>query len=141
MWSFEYQKEFKDVSAESIWEAWTDVNNWPKWDSELERTTFQGNFQLGSEFQLKPKGGPNIKIEITEIDPLRTFTSATRFPLAWVYDYHEVVQTPIGVLLKSRISVTGPLGWLWRKLIAQGLAAGTPSQIESLVNYAKKQKN
>lgn len=138
MWSVEYQKEFKGIQADSVWNAWVDVNNWPKWDKELEKTLLEGPFEVGSKFLLKPKGGPNVIIEITEINPLKTFTDVTRFPLAEMYDFHEVIETENGVIIKSKISVTGVLGWLWRIIVAQGVADGVPNQLEELVNYVKK---
>lgn len=140
MWSAEYQKEFSGVSVDSVWKAWTDIKNWPKWDSELETTTFEGKFEVGAQFQLRPKGGPNVNLEITELNQNKTFTDVTKFPLARMHDYHEITETPQGLILKSRIYVTGPLGWLWRRLVAQGVADGVPAQMESLVEYARKQK-
>jgi hypothetical protein len=140
MWVAKYAKEFKGVSAKAIWSAWADVNNWPKWDAELEKTILTGEFVAGSHFQLKPKGGPTVSIKIIEANPYRTFIDVTKFPLAKMIDYHEIQETSDGILLKSKISVSGPLSWLWKKIVAQGVAAGVPAQMEALVAYAQKQQ-
>src|SRR5689334_22081774 len=106
MWKAEYQKEFS-VDARAIWDAWVDVNNWPKWDNEIESTNLRDPFIVGTKFQLKPKGGSNVTIEITEVNPLKTFTDVTKFPLAKMHDYHELKETSDGVIMRSCIWVTG----------------------------------
>lgn len=139
MWTSEYKKEFKGVSDEAIWKAWVDVNNWPQWDRELETTRLEGAFEEGARFLLRPKGGPNVTIEITKVAAPYVFEDVTKFPLARMHDYHEIEKTAEGILLKSRISVTGPLGWLWKRIVAQGVADGVPAQMEALVDYVKSQ--
>ncbi|MEC7276309.1 MAG: hypothetical protein VXV96_08310 [Bdellovibrionota bacterium] len=138
MWSAEYQKEFIGIEVKSIWNAWVDVNNWPKWDKELEKTLLESPFEIGTKFLLKPKGGPNVTIEITEINPLKTFTAVARFPLAEMHNFHELIETENGLIIKSKISVTGALGWLWRIIVVQGVTDVVPKQLEELVNYVKK---
>jgi len=140
MWQVEYQKEFKGVTAKAVWEAWEDVNSWPQWDKELEKTSLTTSFTKGSKFRLKPKGGPNVTIEITEVTPLKTFTDITKFPLAVMHDHHELIETSDGVVIKNRLYVTGPLGWLWKKIVAQGVADGIPAQVEALIAYVQKRE-
>jgi hypothetical protein len=138
MWESSYEKKFAGVTAKEIWAAWEDVNSWSKWDREIEKTDMNDPFKVGTKFTLKPKGGPNVSIELTEVNPLRSFTDVTKFPLAKMYDYHEIKETQDALTLKSKITVTGPLSWLWRKIVAQGVASGVPAQMEALVSYAKK---
>ncbi len=125
-----------------MWAAWADVNSWPQWDEDLELTSLAGPFEAGAQFMLKPKGGPKVSVQITFVKPLFAFTDVTRFPMAMMYDIHEMEETPDGLKLKSSIRVEGLLGWLWKKIVAQGVAEGVPKQMEALACFvqAKQRK-
>ena len=141
MWTATYEKTFKNISKEQIWSAWSDVSSWPKWDKELEEVKIDGAFAVGNKFTLKPKGGPKVSTFITEVKPLKVFTDYTAFPLAKMFDYHELEETSEGLKIKSKIWIEGPLSWLWRKIMAENVASGVPAQLELLVEYAKQNKN
>lgn len=137
MWQSKYEKIYTGLTKESVWSAWSDVNNWPKWDTDTEFTKITGPFKPGTQFLLKPKGGPKVTITLTEVNQNAGFTDVTRFPLAKMYDTHEMEETPNGLKIRSIIRVEGPLSWLWRRIVAQGVAAGAPKQIEALAKYAQ----
>src|ERR1700722_8073855 len=93
MWIQSYSKTYKDITKEQIWQAWLDVNNWPKWDKELEYCKMEGEFRVGREFILKPLGSPSIKITLSEITPNQKFTDYCDFFGARMYDIHELDET------------------------------------------------
>ena len=131
----------KGVTAEQIWKVWSNIYNWPLYDKELESVTADENFKFlpGNWFYLKVKGGPKVKIIITEVTANKTFTDYTQFPLARMYDTHELKQTSEGLQLINTMTVKGPLAWLWRKVIAEKVAAGIPEQTKNLIAMARKQ--
>jgi len=47
MWESNYEKKVRRLTATQIWSAWTDVNSWPKWDTELETTRMTDSFKVG----------------------------------------------------------------------------------------------
>ena len=38
MWQKTYEKEIEGVSAVSIWNVWSDIDKWPKWNPGIQRT-------------------------------------------------------------------------------------------------------
>jgi hypothetical protein len=138
MWNAKYEKVFKGLTKESVWSAWADVNNWSQWDGDIEYAKINVPFEVGNKFVLKPKGGPKVSIQLVTVAPLSGFTDVTKFPFAKMYDTHEIEETPDGLKLKSQIRVEGPLGWLWKKIVAQGVADGVPKQMEALVQFIQK---
>ena len=52
-------------------------------------------------------------LELTAIERHRSFTDLTRFPLARMYDIHELEETPEGLTIRNSVRVEGPLSWLW----------------------------
>jgi hypothetical protein len=137
MWQANYEQIFPGLTKEAVWSAWVNVNGWSRWDDDIDFAQIAGPFQEGSEFVLKPKGGPKITIRLASVVPLKSFTDVTRFPLAQMYDVHEMTDTPSGLRIRSTIQVEGPLGWLWRRIVAQGVAAGVPKQMEALARFAR----
>ena len=127
------------MDGQDIWRLWTDVNNWPKWDPDIISCEMTGKFEKGNHFFLKPKGGPKVKIQLIEVIPGKSFTDCTRFPGAKMYGRHEIKKIEEGVLLKTTMTIKGPLSFIWRKIVAENIVKNMPQQLEGLVNLARKQ--
>lgn len=138
MWIKEHSKVYKNINKTVIWQLWTDVNNWPTWHGDLEYCKMNGNFEVGNYFMLKPKGVSAVKIKITDIQAGKCFTDCTQFLGAKMFDTHTLEETSEGLKLSNRLVVTGPLKWLWIKLVAQNVADTVPNEMDALVNLAKK---
>jgi hypothetical protein len=52
-------------------------------------------------------------------------------------DSHELIDHGDGVEVKTTVTVQGPLAFLWRKLVAEGVARSLPEQTERLVQAAR----
>ena len=65
------------------------------------------------------------------------FTDLTKLPLAKMYDKHELISHGDHVELKSTISISGPLAFLWKHLIAKGIVASLPAQTENLLKKVR----
>lgn len=137
MWKQFHSKLYTNVKKENIWRLWTDVNNWATWHGDLDYCKMEGDFAVGNHFMLKPKGVRPVKIIITEINDGFSFTDCTIFPGAKMYDTHAMEETPDGLLLSNTLIVTGPLKWLWIKLVAQNVADTIPDEVDALVNLAR----
>lgn len=137
MWVRTHAQVYQGINKTDIWRIWTDVNNWAKWHEDLDYCTMEGPFAVGNHFMLKPKGAPAVKIKLTEIEEGRKFTDCTTFFGAKMYDTHEIEETDEGLRLINRLMVTGPLKFLWIKLVAQNVAATVPQDMETLVALAR----
>jgi len=137
MWSRSYSKTVEGLSASQVWNVWTDVNQWHTWQDDIEYAKLDGEFKKGNTFRFKPKGGPNIKIELTETKLDSIFVDLTRFPLARMYDSHELIEHGNKLEIKTTIRIEGALSFLWRKLVAENVADGMKEQTERLVERAR----
>lgn len=45
MWEKTYSKFYSNITAEEIWNALIDINNWPKWHNDLEYCKLSGYFK------------------------------------------------------------------------------------------------
>ena len=137
MWTRTYSKTFQGLKREDIWRIWTDINNWPTWHGDLDYCKLEGDFKVGNHFFLKPKGVQPVKIVLTEINEGYSFTDCTSFFGAKMYDTHAMEETVDGLKLTNKLVVTGPLKWLWIKLVGQNIADTIAEETENLVKLAR----
>lgn len=138
MWIRSYAKVYQGIKKEDVWRIWTDVNHWTDWHDDLDYCKMDAPFAVRNFFMLKPKGAPAVKITLTEIIEGKKFTDCTRFFGAKMYDTHELEETPDGLRLTNTLWVTGPLKWLWIKLVAKNVADSVPSENQALVDLLRK---
>lgn len=138
MWVRDYSQVFQGVNRGAVWRIWTDINNWPLWHGDLDDCKMVGPFEVGNHFMLKPKGMKAVKIMITDINQGYSFTDCTVFPGAKMFDTHSMEETSEGLKLTNKLVVTGPLKWLWIKLVAQHVADTIGDETQALVKLARK---
>ena len=136
MWQGQYETT-TDLAAEKLFAAITDINNWSKWDDGLEFAKLDGTPKEGSPFLLKPKGGPNVKMTIDEIQPNRLVDTAHLF-LAKMRTSHEYIQSGDQTIIRFHVEVWGLLGFFWRKVVGENQIKGAAAQTAALINYARK---
>jgi polyketide cyclase/dehydrase/lipid transport protein len=136
MWSKTHSIVTKEVTREQLWKLYSDIDNWHTWDSGVESARLEGKFEVGSYFQLKPKGGPKVRIQLVEIIPNRKFVDMTRFPLAKMYGEHTFEDTTEGVRMTITMKVEGILAGLWRRIVAQGIVDKLPGEMAHQVRTA-----
>ena len=137
MWSKTYIQKVSGLNAEQLWKVWTDVNQWHTWQDDIEYAKLDGEFSAGKSFLFKPKGNSEIKIELTSVEHNQSFVDLTRFPLAKMYDTHEIIEQDGQLEVKTTISMDGILAPLWRKLVAEEIANSLKAQTERLIERAK----
>ena len=138
MWTKSHSIVTKEVSKEQMWRLFADVNNWHKWDKGIEFVKMEGNFEKGNYFTLRPKGGPNVKVELLETVENHRFLDVTNFPLAKMYDLHTFKDSVDGLKVTNTITVKGILGFLWVKIVAQKIADALPTDMQEQINAAAK---
>lgn len=137
MWTKSYSKIFQGITKEAIWQLWADVNNWPKWDKELEYCKMEGEFIQGKQCILKPVGGPKVKIILSEVIINKKFSDYCKFLGATMHVHHELEETQEGLRITNTISVTGFLSFLWVNLVAKKIAHSVPKHMDALVNLVR----
>jgi hypothetical protein len=102
----------------------------------LDDCKLEGDFKVGNHFFLKPKGIKPVKIVLKEINEGYSFTDCTSFFDSTMYDTHSMKETAGGLELTNTLIVTGPLKWLWIKLVAQNVADTISEKTKNLVKLA-----
>lgn len=137
MWSKSHRQTVKGITATQVWKVWADINQWHTWQGDIEYATLTGDFKAGNTFCLKPKGGPRVSIELMKVEPNLAFVDLTRFPLARMYGEHIFIQRGDELDITTTVSIEGPLSLLWRKIVAEDVAAGMEAQTRGLIEKAR----
>jgi Polyketide cyclase / dehydrase and lipid transport len=138
MWAKSHSIVTKEVTKEQMWKLFADVNNWHTWDNGIEFAKLEGKFEKGNHFTLRPKGGPNVKVELLETIENNSFLDVTKFPLAKMYDNHTFEETKDGLKITNTITVNGILGFLWIKIVAQKIVDALPTDMKEQIKAASK---
>jgi hypothetical protein len=138
MWCKSYSTVTKEATKEQMWKLISDVNNWSTWDESVAFAKLQGKFEQGNHFILQPKGGPKLKIGIVETVRNSKFVDFTRFPLAKMYGEHIFEDTEAGLKITTTMKIKGPLGFFWRKAVAQKIVDGLPHDTAVQIAAASK---
>ena len=136
MWTRSHSIVTKEATKEQMWRLFADVNNWHTWDTGVEYASIEGAFEKVNYFTLKPKGGPKVRIQLHETVPGRKFVDLTNFPLAKMYGEHTFEETGEGLKITTTMTVTGPLTFLWKKVVAEKIADALPEEMIAQVKHA-----
>lgn len=125
------------AAPEQVWALWVDVAGWSSWDQTVERAELDGPFEQGARGLLKPAGGPATRFTITELTPNRSFSNRASLPLGSLEFSHTLTPGADGTRIVHRVTMTGPLTFVFRRLVGAGIARGLPSVVESLARFAE----
>lgn len=64
-----------------IWQLWSDVPNWPRWDNVLKTAKLNGPFATGTSGMVIPDRGLRAHFTLTDVVPGQTYTIRTKLPL------------------------------------------------------------
>lgn len=138
MWQRTFTTTTKETTAEALWDVLADVNNWKSWGPDLEWTRLNGPAATGKDFLLKPKGGPKTRITIVQCDRPSAFSDLSHLPLCKMRFVHTFVDTPEGVRIEMDLRMSGPLTFLWKKVIGAKQADEFPQHVRALIDAAKQ---
>ena len=75
-----------------VWQLWSDVAGWPRWNPGVARAALQGPFASGSTFEMQlPDGGPLLHSRLLDVRPNERFTDETAFEGVLVRVTHAIV--------------------------------------------------
>lgn len=138
MWTRTYSVITRKIHKKQIWQLMADPAHWSDWDEGLEAVWMDGAFEKGNFFYLTPKGGPKLKVTLTEVEPEDFFEDKTALFLASLYDRHCYEETPKGLKITSTLRVCGLLSFFWVWVLARKMMASLPVDITRQIDAASK---
>ena len=137
MWESTFSAEAQ-TTPEMVWDIWTDVEHWNQWDSGVQWCKMDGAFQTGTTGKLKPKEGPVSSLKLIEIVPFKKFVDQANLPLTKLLFIHELTLIRDKLKITHTIRMTGPLSFLFSRLIGAKLAKDLPRSVQNLARLAEE---
>lgn len=103
------------ASSDSIWKIWTDVPNWPEWDTGLREACLKGPFEVGTRGRLQPDKGPRASFKIIAIEEGKSYGFETKIPFGKLGIIREMTEKEGIVFFTHRVYFTG----LFKKFFAK----------------------
>lgn len=119
------------ATVDIVWEYLTDVGSWPRWDTELVSAQLDGNFRRGASGKMVPKSGPNLSFELTKVVEGRSYVVVTPLYFGAIEMKRSVDSSKEGTVFTDDIRFTGPLGWLYGRVLGRGFRGVLPEVMQN----------
>lgn len=126
------------VAPPEIYAIYRDVANWPAWDPDTRLARLHGPFALGTTGELVPAKGRPVVMQITALEPDRAFTVEARVPGFRMRFEHELTPVTEGTEVLHRVSFSGPLAFIFGRVVGEPLRRGLPATLAGLKQYAEQ---
>ena len=127
-----------DIDRDRLFQALTDLKRWPAWDDDIQAVDCDTPVRAGARFAIRLKDGTTVALAVEALEAPGLFIDQARLPLARMLSRHDLVPAEGGrTLLRHVIETSGPLAWLWDRLVARKIVEGLPRQAERMAEYAR----
>jgi hypothetical protein len=117
---------------------WADMETWPDWDEAILWARLDGPFAAGTTGVLKPRGGPKVRFVIEVVTPGCEFTDVSSLLGARLRIRHLASVMGDGrTRIDIEVSIDGPLGRVWGRILGRGIATSTPMGLRRLVEVTE----
>lgn len=130
-------EENTKATPTQLWKVYQDVSNWKTWDHEIEASFLNGEFKVGSQGMLKPKGGPKTWFRLMEVKEKELFSDLTNLPLCKLEFRHELIPTDSGTKFVHTVTFSGPLSFLFSRVIGNKIREELPGAMKNLARLAE----
>ena len=124
-------------TADHVFALYSDVSSWPSWDKDVLAVSLPQGLVLGSTGWLKPRGGPKVKLSVTEVTRGVSFSTASDLPLCKMTVLHSISQGQQGVNVIHQAQFTGLLAFFFAFVIGRPFMKNLPDALHSLKALAE----
>ena len=124
-------------------QRWIDHDTWPAWSPDTEWVRLDGPARRGTRGVIKPKGAPRAKFVITACEPATSETGAAEYtdtstlPGATLVFRHIARPSPDGTDLQVDVTMTGPLTFVWARVMGGGFKTSAQADLDRLVTIVE----
>ncbi|NNM43247.1 MAG: hypothetical protein HKM07_02770 [Chlamydiae bacterium] len=116
-----------------IWKLWEDVENWKKWDLEIELSQIDGPFQTGTTGCTKFVGTSLFKTLLTQVEPLKLVVQEAYLSFAKVISYQSMSQVAGKTQVTFQVEICGPLSFFFACMIGRFIRKKIPIEMEEML--------
>ncbi|NEQ46569.1 MAG: polyketide cyclase [Leptolyngbya sp. SIOISBB] len=125
------------ATPEKIWAIWTDVEHWPRWDTELQEAFLNGPFELGAMGKLTPKRGRVSTFRISQFNLGTSYTFTVRLPLCTLNVHRYLVSRAGTTYFTHEVSFRGLLAFIFGLFLGRQFKAALPDVMNRVKRIAE----
>ena len=119
-----------------IWKVWEDVDNWKKWDREIELSRLNGPFQTGTTGYTKFVGSPPLKTLLKQVDPMKLVVQESYLSFAKVISYQSMSQVAGKTRITFQVEIRGLLSFFFTCILKRYIKKKIPAEMEEMLKRA-----
>jgi Polyketide cyclase / dehydrase and lipid transport len=124
------------AAPETFFARWGDMATWPEWNLDTEWVRLDGPFVEGATGTLKPKGGPKVAFVVARLTD-DEFVDVSKLLGARLTFAHQVQRNGDQTDVRVDASIRGPLAFVWRLILGNGIRASAQPDLERLAAAAE----
>jgi len=130
------------ASADAIWALWSNVEQWPTWDFELQRAWLEGPFEKGAVGYFEPKKGAKSRFVISQLTSheqaeQRSYTFTVQLPLCQLHMRHYFGGSVESLTFTHEVSFQGSSAFLFNWLVGKRLRTVVPQLMQAIKTLAE----
>ena len=140
MWQQEFETE-TNSTKEKIWDLWSDVTNWNKWNAAVEYSYINGNFQNGINGTFKLADGAEsyfLFYKLIDCIPNKSFTKRIKLAFCIIDIGYKLCEENSKLKINHFIKIYGLLSFIHKKTIGICMTKKMPVTVKKLVELAEK---
>jgi hypothetical protein len=123
------------ASASEIWDVWTDVEGWPRWDV-VTAATLDGPFALGATGSVTNPDGSTAAFEVTAFEDGRSYELTFPLPDAEL-TIERTLDAGLPVTFTHRVRIEGPGAAPFAELLGPTFRAALPGAMDAIRRLAE----
>lgn len=120
-----------------IWNVWKDVENWKKWDQDIELSQIDGPFQAGTTGCTKFVGTPLFKTLLTQVEPFKLVVQEAYLSFAKVVSYQSMHQVAGKTQVTFTVEILGPLSLFFACMLGRFIKKKIPNEMEEMLKRVR----
>lgn len=125
------------MKTDKLWDLYSNVNQWPEWDTEMQSVDLKGEFIPGTVGIMHIKNMPPLPFTLDEIEKEVKFTNSSKLGDITVQFGHFIIDEGNNeYTLKHTVLITGPNDEQLQG-IGQGIVSNIPKSMEKLFQLSK----
>lgn len=134
MWSSEHRVQ-TNVAPQAIWQAWSDVERWPEWNSDIARIELSGPFAVGSTIAMTPHEQDTVDLRIAQVEEGELFVDEAMVAGTTVRTLHRIDRLDDGrVQVVYHLEASGPAA----EEIGPAISADFDETLAALIEHARR---
>jgi hypothetical protein len=122
-----------------VWQLWADVENWPKWNGDIERISIDGPFAPGARVLMTPFDQDPVELLITQAVENDVFVDEAAIGDIVIRTLHRIEPTSEGkVRIVYRMEISGPAAAALGPTLGPEITADFPDTIANLIEHAER---